>query len=40
MKSNVSPRIPVAPPGFAMKTDRDYDRSRFKREAKKRIDDE
>jgi len=40
MKQKVKPRIPVAPPGFAFKTDKDYDRKKSKLETKRLTDDE
>ncbi len=40
LKRGVRSRIPIAPPGYAMKTDKDYDRSKMKKETKKLVDDE
>lgn len=30
MKKKIKPRIPVAPPGYAMKSEMDYDRKKHK----------
>lgn len=39
LKNGVKLRIPVAPPGFAFKTDKDYDRNKTKQETKKLVSD-
>jgi len=40
LKQKISPRIPVAPPGFSMKSDKDYDRAREKQKVKDLINNE
>ena len=39
LKNGFKMRIPVPPPGFAFKTDKDYDRNKIKQETKKIIND-
>lgn len=38
LKKKVKPRIPVAPPGYGMKTEKDYDRKKLKKEVKDMLD--
>lgn len=38
MKKKIKPRIPVAPPGFSMKTKKDYDRKNNKDIIKEELD--
>ena len=40
LKKKVKPRIPVAPPGFAFKTDKDYDRKKTKQDTKKMVNED
>jgi hypothetical protein len=40
LKRKLTPRIPVAPPGFSMKSKKDYDRNKHKQETKKMANDE
>jgi hypothetical protein len=35
LKQKVRPRIPVAPPGYGMKSKMDYDRKDYKKDEKK-----
>jgi hypothetical protein len=37
LKQLVRPRIPIAPPGWAHKTDKDYDRKKVKKETKELV---
>ena len=39
LKRIIKPRIPVAPPGYAMKSEKDYDRKQMKKETKKLLDE-
>ena len=39
LKKKVKRRIPVAPPSFAFKTDKDYDRKKLKKDTKKVVND-
>lgn len=39
LKQKVRPRIPVAPPGYGMKSKMDYDRKDYKKDAKKPADE-
>ncbi len=39
LKQKVKPRIPVAPPGYAMKSEMDYDRKSHKKATKKLVDE-
>ena len=38
-KQEVKPRIPVAPPSIAMKSKKDYDRQKTKKETKQMVED-
>ena len=40
IKRGVKLRIPIAPPGFSMKSKKDYDRNKSKKEVKKIVDDD
>jgi hypothetical protein len=40
LKNGVKRRIPVPPPGYAMRSDKDYDRSKMKQETKKLVSDD
>lgn len=40
LKQKAKKRIPVAPPGFTMKSDKDYDRKKFKKTTKELVTDE
>lgn len=40
LKKKVKIRIPTPPPGFTMKSDKDYNRQKMKKETKKIINDE
>lgn len=39
LKQKVKPRIPVAPPGYGMKSKMDYDRKSHKKITKKLVDE-
>ena len=39
-KQEIKPRIPVAPPSIAMKSKKDYDRSKSKQEVKKMVEND
>jgi hypothetical protein len=39
LKQKIKPRIPVAPPGYAMKSKMDYDRKNNKKAAKQLINE-
>lgn len=39
LKQKIKPRIPVAPPGFGMKSKMDYDRNGHKKTTKKMVDE-
>ena len=40
LKQKIKPRIPVAPPGSAMKSKKDYDRQKSKEELKKMVEND
>lgn len=40
MKKKVKPRIPVAPPGYAMKSEMDYDRNKNKSNTRKLLEND
>ena len=40
LQQKVKPRIPVAPPGSAMKSKKDYDRSKSKRDLEKLVEND
>jgi hypothetical protein len=37
LKKKIKPRIPVAPPGFSIKSKKDYDRKEHKKETKQMV---
>lgn len=39
LKQVIKPRIPVPPPGFVIKSKKDYDRKKNKEETKRILDD-
>lgn len=39
LKKKIKPRIPVAPPGQTMKSEKDYDRKKVKNETKKIVEE-
>lgn len=40
MKKKIKPRIPVAPPGYSMKSEMDYDRNKQKSNTRKLLEND